>query len=303
MFPITTQHAPETAAKMDPGLETVNGRLLHGARFHDREAVFLSWEPARRGGWEWAGTPDWRADRHSVRVGLVLSQRLAVAEGERVALALSPGVDLAVIERGIWSVGAVSVPVDPAWDLARVADVLTDARPAALFAGEREWVDALRTVGGLPDSLRATVIQRGLEEADEETLSFEEFMDYGGVLDTPERASMWRTTAAAAPADRLIALEYSGRPGDLEPARLDQRGMVEAMESVRGRLPPRKSGRRIVAEEAPTRAARALIHAGWADGLTTTVFAGSCAVQENVEALAPVSPSNGAGNALKEGGP
>lgn len=332
MFPIASNKAPEATADRVGNPETANGRLLHGARHHDRRAVFLSWERVRGGGWQWADTPDWRADRHSIRAGLVLSQRLGLGEGDPVAIALAPGVDLAVLERGAWSVGAVSVPIDPAWELARVAEVLAHVRPAVLFAGEREWVDALRTIGGLPDSVRATVVARGLEEADEETLSFASFLDYGGVLDTPERASMWRTTADAAPPERLIALEYTERPGDLEPARLDQRGLVAEMNRISAAYPPRTSGLRVLMDGAPTREARALIYAGWGDGITTTVFAGSPEAQKHLEALPGpesagepevatataggngvlildterlrihASRSNGAGNAFKGGG-
>jgi len=56
----------------------MNRLLLHGARYHDRKAVFVSRDLGE--------TPDWRADRLSIRVALALRQDLAVGPGDLVAL-------------------------------------------------------------------------------------------------------------------------------------------------------------------------------------------------------------------------
>ena len=65
----------------DRGADTVNRLLLHGARYHDRDGVFTRWEQGRKG-WAWTPMPDWRADRHTVRLALVLHQRMGIEANE-----------------------------------------------------------------------------------------------------------------------------------------------------------------------------------------------------------------------------
>ncbi|MFQ5690630.1 MAG: AMP-binding protein [Gemmatimonadota bacterium] len=304
------------------GPDTMNRLLLHGARHHDRDAAFLRWEQGRKG-WNWAETPDWQADRHTIRIALFLRQRLNVAEDERIALWMPLGPEWAVTERAVWSVGVVSVPVWPGWELDRVAAVLADARPTVLFAPGIGAIRELRAIGGLPDSVRVAIGlaeevsgrdaepgpsgvdgPRGSREGGDDSglepvLSYGEVLEYGGVLDTPERASMWRTLAASFEPAKVAAWEYSETadvPAALEGVTdglasagraVDHAALVEAAERLAHKLPHRKGRVQVLAENQPGLLPRALLYAGWADGLTATAFALSRAAWEHVGELGP----------------
>lgn len=269
-------------------LDTVNRLLMHAARHHTRDAVFLRWERGRGGkGWGWAETPDWRADRNAIRVALVLRQRLEIAEGERVALWLPLGPEWAVIERGTWSVGAVSVPVWPEWTPDAVAEVLMDAHPVVLFAPDWEAVRTVRALGGLPDSTRVIIVMRGEPDRPEEALPFAKFMDYGGVLDTAERAAMWRTSARLHQLEEILSVEYEPDPGGWSKGEFSHREMMGAIRELETLLPVGDGRIHAVALERPQRVHRALVYAGWGDGSSRTAFCASPQAIQRVAALEP----------------
>ncbi|MFQ5679921.1 MAG: AMP-binding protein [Gemmatimonadota bacterium] len=275
------------------GPDTVCRLLLHGARYHERDAAFLHWGQGRQG-WGWLPTPDWRADRAAIRVGLVLHQRMQLMEKERVALWIPLDDRWGVVERGVWSVGAVSVPVWPEWPLERVAAVLEDAAPAVLFAPDVGAIQALRAIGGFPESVQTTIPLRASEASGEDWLSYDKLMEYGGVLDTPERASMWRTYNRAVEPDAVISYEYGA--GDAAPGEpsfpgerreMDHGTIVGLAEALARKFPARQGRVQVLAVSRPTLLARALLYAGWADGLTRTAFAAGRPAQERVGELAP----------------
>lgn len=285
MFPFGVHPEPDDDAEASRddarGPDTANRILLHGARHHDRDAVFLRWGQGRRG-WEWQLTPDWRADRASIRAGLVLRERLGVAEGERVAIWLPLGPEWAEIERGVWSIGAVSVPIWPDRPLGRVASVLADSSPDVLFTPSLAAVRELEAIGGRPEGVRAIVPLEAPEEQGDDWLSLAKFLEYGGVRDTPERASMWRTYARGVGPDAPASLEYDdgpdGVPGEAgagAPCEVSQGELVAWAERIARRFPARKGGTRLLATDRPDLISRVLIVAGWADGLTRTAFAPS----------------------------
>jgi len=253
------------------GPDTVNRTLLHGARHHDREAVFLKWNSdSREEGWD--GMPDWRADRNSIRIGLVLSQRLELGSRDRVALWLPLTREWPLIERGAWAIGAHTVPVWREWSLDRVARVLADARPVVLFAQDRESVERLRGFGDLPDSIRAIVVlHTGAGEdkqASDQILSYREFLEYGGVLDTAERAAMWRTTARSARPEDPISLEYVPTEDGLTKGYLTHEALLQTMQAIRGRVSSAPGTVHVITDERPDSTSRALLYAAWADGWT-----------------------------------
>ncbi|MFQ5890302.1 MAG: AMP-binding protein [Gemmatimonadota bacterium] len=267
------------------GPDTLNRLLLHGARYHDRAELFLDWEKGRRTGWGWQGTPDWRADRSAIRTALVLRQRLQVGGGETVALWFPLSREWAYVERGCWSIGAISVPVWPEWDLRRVGEVLADASPQVLFAPDIESLNALKLTGGLPESVRATILMGGPTDPEEESLPFEKLMDYGSVLDTPERASMWRTSAREAEPGDVVAFEYAET--GLDRREVDHRVLVRVIESVLRRFPPARGRVRVLADERPEMLSRAILYACWADGLSRAAFATSAEAAGRVAELEP----------------
>jgi hypothetical protein len=195
----------------------------------------------------------------------------------------------AIVERAIWSIGAVSVPVWPEWELEQVAHVLADARPQVLFAPDRESAQGLSVIGGLPESVRATILLTGSPDDDEggDLLPYERFMDYGGVLDTAERAAMLRTSARSVKPEDLATIEYTMESRGATRQEVDHATMVGTMEGLSRRFPPAHEGIHLLTDNRPGTIQRALLFAGWADGLTMTAFATSQEVWEQASALRP----------------
>ncbi len=281
---------PDEVERTGDGREadTVNRLLLHGARHHDRQATFLQWDAGGDGG-HWGVIPDWQADRYSIRAGLALHERIETIPGERAALWLPFCPEWAYIERGAWAVGVVSVPLWPDWSLVRVAEVLSDARPSVLFTDRAEPVHKLRAQGDLPDSLRAIVLlsESGVTAGDD-MVSFAKLMEYGGVLDTAERASMLRNTARAVPPEAPLSLEYvDTSSGTLGPNELNHLNLVSAMEGIVHRFPPGARRKQLLSTDWPDHRARAFLYAGWADGLTSSAFARPADLRDRAVRLRP----------------
>jgi hypothetical protein len=223
----------------------MNRLLLHGARYHDRTSVFVSDTHGTE-------TPDWRADRLSIRVALALKEELGIGAGDVVALGIPLSVDWALVERAVWGLGAVSLPLS----LDRLETLVSEAQPKALFAPSTKAIPELR----LLDSLAAVIT------IDDEpgTTSLRALLDRGGVLDTPERASRFRAAARLVPPDAPASIEWEGR--------LDQGSWARRVERFLLRFPPERGSRHVLRFPAPDLAARIVLHAGWADGLTTLVL-------------------------------
>jgi hypothetical protein len=269
------------------GPDTINRLLLHGARYHDREALFLRWEQGRKG-WGWEAHPDWRTDRNAIRAALVLRQRIGMEAGEHAALWTPFGMEFATVERGIWSIGGLSVPIAPDWRVDQVATALHESTPTVLFAPDLESLRELESIGGLPDSVKASVLLSGnAEDLGEEALSYKQFMDYGGILDTAERASMWRTTVRSIPPGTPVSLEYGWQDGLKPLGAISQAGLVEAVDAVLRLLPPEQGRLQILAGDRPDPVSRALLYAAWADGLTRTAFVRSQAAVDHAAELEP----------------
>ena len=226
-FGIQPEVSPEGDAR---GPDTMNRLLLHGARYHDRTAVFVSPDLGE--------TPDWRADRLSIRIALALREDLAVGPGDLVALLMPFSVRWAFVERAIWGLGAATLTVSPELSLARPVK--------AIFALSAERLSIL----GVP-----------LVALDSD---WDALLDRGGVLDTPERASSFRAAARDTPADTVCSIE-SG----VELRHVD---WVRRTESFLQRFPPERGGRNVLGIAEPHVASRVLLYASWADGFTTVVL-------------------------------
>jgi acyl-coenzyme A synthetase/AMP-(fatty) acid ligase len=193
----------------------MNRLLLHGARYHDRKAVFVSRELGE--------TPDWRADRFSIRVALALRQELGVGPGDVVALSMPLSVQWALVERAVWGLGAATLPLTGG---------RSPGRPVKAVLGSSSDCDAL--------------------------------LDRGGTLDTPERASAFRAAARDTSPEAVASFEPD--------AAFRHRDWVERIERFLERFPPERGKRTVLAMGVPHVSARALLYAGWADGLTTVVL-------------------------------
>ncbi|HXV65028.1 MAG TPA: hypothetical protein VEK15_30315 [Vicinamibacteria bacterium] len=100
MFPFGV--LPEPLDTLAP--DTMNRLLLHAARYHDRGSVFTDGTKK---------TPDWRADRLSIRLALALEETMEVSRGDVVALSLPFDSGWPLVERAIWALGASSRPLPP----------------------------------------------------------------------------------------------------------------------------------------------------------------------------------------------
>lgn len=189
------------------GADSVNRLLLHGARYHDRNFLFVSRELGEM--------PDWKADRFSLRLALALAEDRNVGPSDRVGLAGPFSVRWPLLERAIWGLGASTVP----------------GGDAKLVLRDSDWKPLL---------------------------------ERGSVLDTPERASWFRALAREVPADAVASIE-SG-------VELRHRDWVDRIEDEVLRFPPERGGQRLVSLREPSISTRALVYAGWADGLTTVVL-------------------------------
>jgi hypothetical protein len=248
-FPFGIQPEVSDPNRDERGPDTVNRLLLHGARYHDRAAVFVT---ASNG----AETPDWRADRLSIRLGLALHEELAIGAGDVVALLMPLSLECALVERGLWGLGAVSLPLSPDAGSGDLALTLAEARPRAVIAERAADVVPLR----LPDSVIAVVT---IEDETGAT-SLRALLDRGGVLDTPEKASRFRATARLVPPEAPASLEREGK--------IDHGGWARRIERFLLRFPPKRGGRHVLRFPTPDLGARIVLHAGWADGLTTVVL-------------------------------
>jgi acyl-coenzyme A synthetase/AMP-(fatty) acid ligase len=132
---------PEAAdpALDERGFDTVNRLLLHGARYHDRRAVFASREDGEM--------PDWRADRYSIRIALALAEDHGVGPGDVVAVAMPLSVRFALAERAIWALGAVTF-------VGAIGSVSRSVKAA--IALDSDWTSLLDRGGALDTPERAS---------------------------------------------------------------------------------------------------------------------------------------------------
>jgi hypothetical protein len=229
-FPFGIQPEVSDAFADERGPDTMNRLLLHGARYHRRQSVFVSPELGEM--------PDWRADRISIRVALALREVLSVGPGDLVALALPFSIYWPLVERAVWGLGAATLPLSPG-------------------SGPDRPVKAMFTPSA--DGLSNSGVPVIALDPDWDAL-----LDRGGVLDTPERASWFRAAARNTEPHALSSIE-SG-------VEVRHQQWVRRIETVLDRYPPERGARHLLDFDQPHIAARALLYAGWADGLTTVVL-------------------------------
>ena len=286
--------------------DTVNRTLLIAGRRPKRNAVFAHWDESRK---RWIETPDWKADRDSIRVGLALSQRLGVGLGDVVALWMPLGVEWALVERGVWLTGGVTVPMYVELELRHIAAILEDAQPKVIFATDGESVRKLQILGGIPGCVQTVVVLTASGDTDG-TVSFTGFLSDGGLLDTAERAAILRAGARALSGDAFASVEYQHISGKLLQKRISHGAMASEIDTVQAESPPQALGDRVLFSDHPEPRSRAALYASWADGLTRIVFAGTPAARDNIEALPvashpadtkpPMLLENGESSALRE---
>jgi uncharacterized radical SAM superfamily Fe-S cluster-containing enzyme len=255
--------------------------FLNGSRHQQRNAVFAYWDESRE---QWVETPEWKADRDSIRVGLALTERQGIGLGDGVGLWIPLGVEWAVIERGVWLAGGMTIPLSLEWELGDIREVLSVFQPRVLFAVGGDAVQKLRILGGVPECVqRIVVLESGADSAD--VVSFIDFLADGGLLDTAERAATLRAGARSLAGEAIATAETRRESGKLLHETVDHRTMVGEIEALVEERPPRTESDRILSSLRPERHHRAMLYASWADGLTRTVFAATPAARDNIQAL------------------
>lgn len=218
-------------------ISTINRFLLEGAHQHERDGAFVEWTADR-----FESVPDWRADRTSIRIALVLQERFGVEPGDAVALSMRLGLRWLLVERAVWGLGAMTVPVDP-------AAPGFEPGPVVMF------VDGAPLAGSAPAGCRG-VLDLGAD--------YEELLDYGGVLDTPERATRFRARARETPPEALASID-SGRE-------LTQADWLIDIGRFHDRHPPVTGRTHVIVADTPSRAARIAAYAGWGGGIVRSAL-------------------------------
>jgi acyl-CoA synthetase (AMP-forming)/AMP-acid ligase II len=136
--------------------DTVTRLYLLGMREHAREGVLFVREGA-----SWEPTPDWRFDRHVIRVALYAQERLRVGAGERVAVLgpLNPSWLLA--EFATLGLGAVAVGLSPSLGDEELVAALRETSPRTAFVTDAPSAARLARLRGDHPSLQSALVPEG----------------------------------------------------------------------------------------------------------------------------------------------
>ncbi len=214
---------------------TINEHLITGAEFHDRDGVFVQWNGAN-----WDTTPDWRADRHSIRLALALQERFGVGLGDVVAIHMQLCLEWPLIERAVWGLGATSVPV-------RDLSLLENCKPVVAFSDcESSSFSQFK--------LKVVTLTEG----------YLELLDEGGVLDTPERATQFRKQARQM-APEVVASIEDGRE-------CSHRYWISVIEQFSSKHKCKPGQTNVLTSREPNMASRVALYAAWGGGIVRTAF-------------------------------
>lgn len=179
--------------------ETLGTLFLQTEREHPRKAALLRLRP----GGEPVPMPDWRLDRHIVRIGLYLRERAGVRPGDVVALIGPITHAWIVVDWAVVAQGATLVVIGPDPNEAVLDLAWSRFSPRAIFVAGEEARRRVRARAG-----DASVIALD-GEASEDVPNFDKVLDLGGTLDTAERAGAFRDHARAI-APSAVAIAHVG---------------------------------------------------------------------------------------------
>lgn len=258
--------------------DTVVGLIDLGLRHHVRKSV-MAW-PGDDG---FELVPDWKFDRLAIRVALYGRENGGVKPGDRLAILgrsswLWPVVDFAAMGFG-------TVPVGLEHDLSddAVADIVAETKPRLLFATDPESTaraQRLRSAGRLGAT---TVVAEGLPDEDG-LLPLEKLQDLGAVLDTAERAQVFRAVSRGIGADSA-ALWHAATQGGL--SRLSHRGAMARIEPGLRERPAQEGDIAYVEGPRASLSTRLALAAFVGDGLTTTALGHEAQIENDVAELKP----------------
>ncbi len=259
--------------------DTLTRLYLLAMREHDRPGVFLQGSGDR-----WQAMPDWRFDRRVIRTALYARERLDVDAGQRVAIVSELRPEWFLVDFAAAGLGAVSVAVPPDLPADRLAATLEDACPNAVFFSGLV-AKKLSVVGGAPDARSWFCFDGG---ASSTAIDFEKLVELGGTLDTPERAQLFRATAAEAQPDEPAIRHYRSS-ADACPTHVDltHREVLERLEDNWAANPPRPGDRVYVSASALSLDLRLLLYAYVGDGHTTVALGNANAEVGEITTLRP----------------
>lgn len=262
--------------------DTLSKLYLQAMREHDRKAALLHFAADR-----WHETPDWRLDRHVIRVGLYLRERAAIQAGDRVAILSRLRPEWPLADFAIVVQGAVSVAIDPALPESALAEALAEAAPRAAFVSGPDVLERLDRVRDLAPALEHVIAFDGPVPAGRAAL-LSEVLDLGGTLDTPERAGSFRALAREV-AGESLALRHvqRGTDGALAWKSLTQAEVIARLKRLWLQHAARNGDVTYVAGPEVTLRARVTLHAFVGDGYSTTAFATAGREVEEILALGP----------------
>jgi long-chain acyl-CoA synthetase len=251
-------------------------------REHDRKAVLLHWEGGR-----WQDTPDWRLDRHVIRLGLHLQGRVGLAQGERVVILSPPRREWLLADLAATVQGAVAVAVDPDFPAPALAAVLARIAPRVAFVAGPAELERLENVRDGVPSLETVIAFEGPLPPERAAL-LSEVLDLGGTLDTAERAGAFRARAREVSPD-ACALGYVERGADGSTACrfLSHREVTARLALLGARAPARKGDVAYLTGCAVTPGLRLALLAFAGDGSTTTAVGTPDRAVAEIAALRP----------------
>jgi hypothetical protein len=215
----------------------------------------------------WQEMPSWRFYRQVIRAALFLRERLHVSPGDYVLVVAPLGADRAVAEWAIVTLGAVAVVPDVEPSASKTMDSLRPCPKAAIVGA--------RFVAGLQEAMPSlkpeTAMVVGADAPPSGMLGWAEVLEFGGTLDTAERARGFRERAAALTPDMPALGEMHASNG----SSVRVSSHAEVMERLRTfwrAVPPSEGDIAYVSGAGAFTSVCLPVWAFFADGRTTTVF-------------------------------
>jgi hypothetical protein len=260
---------------------TLNRLYAEAMREHARRSALLVREDA-----EWTPTPDWRLDRHVIRLGLYLRERLGVEPGHRVAVMAELRSEWLIADLASLGLGAVSVVIDPRLRGDGLLSALEDAAPRVTFISAAA-AHMLKTGDGRGPP-HGKLIALDSAVAGSGPMSLDALLELGGTLDTPERAQEYRAAARSVAPDSPAIRHYQlGPGGGWERVELGQGEVVERLRAGWLREPARPGDVAYVSDPTISPATRLALYAFLGDGYTTTALAAAGRELSDLAALHP----------------
>jgi AMP-binding enzyme len=261
--------------------DTVNRLQADAMREHARPSTLLA-----REGTEWKPTPDWRLDRHVIRVALYLRERLGVEPGDRVALLAGLQPEWLIADLAGLGLGAVSVAIDPRLQRDELTTALEDAAPRVTFASASALSMLESLDGRAPPHGQLIALDPVASGGD--AMPLQVLLEMGGTLDTPERAQAYRADARSLGPERPALRHYRQAPaGGWERVDLSQGEVIERLRAGWLREPARSGDLAYVSDPTASPAARLALYAFVGDGYTTTALALAGGEPSDLASLGP----------------